>query len=615
MLVNSRLQIREFAASLQVSHGPSKSPDKIQNDQIKKIQNDQIKKIASEALPLFDKYITISTKHNESLRGRIEMCSSLSDGLKLVATRVHQQKSLIQRLLSIFTYASPEEKELDKTFRKISAQLKKSQQEYKQVSGSNAIMRTIKRISHFIFTKMYALFVRQPEQKLIEGYYRVIGNTQMTSKNLEGNMGSISLDHFKRDLTTFISVYSQHLDPKDKTKLEGLIPQLEKAYDIQRNFEEFLLTSSNSKEIHAKTCKEMMYDVTKEIENLKSGESMIFPGGFIGHAVMYKVRRDPDNTFSFIIINTGAGSNIFHTILKKRENVPDPDKAVDYELVNLTIDEVTNPEFLMKLGMAKTYEDPSQKGILAMLNPVLNHLLKGTNVKLRLGHDHPMQVNGTCAYSRIEALLESEVDPALFKAIVQFMNKQGLQNIVRFKNEGIDASTLEAETSGETLKGAAVIDRLIEIGKRNSVTYREHYQTQLQQKESALAETQAKVESLIQKYGFVQQTLSRTAFNKKMEQHKITYYRTLHKKANLSDEEIVKIPHEQMPAPKKTLFNDVESLFRIPVRQQAWIAYQKSIEDFNHCVECVKVKYKAQLMNDDVNQWRRFSVISQACAA
>ena len=608
MLTNCRLQIREFSSKLQTTADPLKSP--------KKIQNDQIQSISSQALSLFDNYMTHSEKQKESLRGRIEMCSDLSNSLKMVAARVNNQKGFLARVSSNFFYHSPEEKDFDKTLNKITIQLKKTKREYTQLSGSNPLTRLAMRLIKAYISRALTAMELNPETKLTESYFRIVGNTKMISTVLEGTKGSSSLADFKKDLEKFVVLYFEHLNSTDKKNLDRVMQQLDQSFVISQCFEKhFYEINIRSKESLTAICSETMYDVIKEIEKLQSGESTAFPGGFTGHALMYKVRREKDNTYSFLVINTGSGWDAFQNIFKEKMGELAPDKVIDYELLNLSIEEVTNPEFLTKLALAKIVQDSSPNGVQAIVRPITDHLINGTKVKFQAGLEHTKQVNGTCTYSRIEAWLETELDQPLLKSIFQFMNKQGLENITRLKEEGINFQSIQAETNGEKLQGIAVLDRLMKIGKKNAEVHEKEYQSQLKKLELSLAEAQGTLDFLTHKYGFVQQQLSRAEFNKKVDLCKVAYYRLSDPESALSDEEICKIPENEMLPPPTTLFSRIESLFQTSNIQQAWINYQESIANFHHCKECVKKQYKVKLLTEEVNRLRQFSPVLEACTA
>ena len=610
MLVSSRLRIREFATKIQSTYDPAKK-------QADKIQNDQIKTIATEALSMFDKHMIHSVKQKESLRGRIEMCSALSDSLKMVASRVHRQKGLIERISAYFIYANPEEKDFDKGLKKISAVMKKSQVEYTQLFGSNPLSRLVNWIS-YQWTRRLNTFIEDCLiYKLKEGFFRVIGQNKMISKEIEGCQGWVSFANFKRDLQAFLALHTKHLNPTDKKNIESIIEQLNKSYVLERQLIETRIkgwtSGSKSRNAMKSAYKEIMYDVAKEIENLKAGESMIFPGGFTTHAVIYKVRREKDNTYTFVIINTGAGATVLHSALKRKNELPEG-KCFDDEFVNLKADEITNPEFLMDLGLAKNIEDPENKGVMGMLYPLLTHLLKGTKAKIISGREHELQVNGTCTYSSIESWLESELDPVLFKSIIQFMNKKGLQNLQEVRGQSdLVSNSLIAEVNGEKLSGVPLLDRLIEIGKKNSASYREQFKDQIQKNELMLAEAQAKVDVLVQKSGIHRQDLGDASqlksMREKFEQSKVSYYRMANVNSSLSFKDIVETPDECMTEPKMTRCSRILNLFQKDQLSPAWNSYTKNQTDLRDL--SVLTEYSEQQDLSDLKELTEFSELQE----
>ena len=125
------------------------------------------------------------------------------------------------------------------------------------------------------------------------------GDVAMTLAALDGSSGSYMLASFWKNLTEF---YEQ-LSPEDTLKYEpvcrSFFEKLKTALPL------FDLESSHNSE-------ELMREAASQIRSLKEGESILLPGGGLSHAIVYEVKKEGPDAYSFRIFNSGAGLETHH---------------------------------------------------------------------------------------------------------------------------------------------------------------------------------------------------------------------------------------------------------------------------------------------------------------
>jgi len=446
---------------------------------------DIITKVAEECLQKFKD--VNKHKGSLSLRGRVEAYRNLSKGLRKVANHIHGSKSLWQKFLSIFSPLSAKEKRFQKVHSAVNRALNSARsKEHRLWVGESLVLR---------FFNLFGLNVKYVCKKTLNTHreslrgrvkaaaFRVLGDNAINSKQIDGEDPYNAVRNIQNDIRNFIAEMKTHLTNKQLANLGSINENLEKAslllldLSVVRLFGKlpdiFAETFDNLPNIFAETSdkrQERVKDIAKmvrqRIENLLPQQNMIIPGGYGckqgGHAVIYNVRKELNGKFTFTIVNTGAGlghfSGFFSNLYSQFS-----EKYHDYEIPNLTLDDVANEEFLEKMLDVPIKDDGSVK---KMYEPILKYLAKNNEANIVKGRYHWSQKNGTCAHDSVICWMESMMDPQLFQALLLFMTKKGLMNLKDLTSSSKNGGLSNNELGNEEKFSPYLLEKVKSFGEQ-----------------------------------------------------------------------------------------------------------------------------------------------------
>jgi hypothetical protein len=248
------------------------------------------------------------------------------------------------------------------------------------------------------------------ELQLKRYYAKVLENSSFTAKSLDGYSPSGAIYSYLHNLKQYRKMVSSPHKSLDRT-----IDELEFAYRI---------TLMN----RLKSNKEpFLNDILKKILELpasdKQGKAcVLIPGGCKGHAMMYKIEKEKNGTFSFTIINTGKGSK-YHALssaLTRRINKRRTIQDVVYS--NLTPQHLSI-NFISKLLAKNTYPN------MRVVNQMVEKSLMRGGAKKHYGRKHLEQRQGSCTFKNISATLREKLGSKDYNSFKLFMTKQEIRNL------------------------------------------------------------------------------------------------------------------------------------------------------------------------------------------
>lgn len=134
--------------------------------------------------------------------------------------------------------------------------------------------------------------------------YHVLAPRKIHSSTMEGWSTRAAINQMTAMLESYKKDHSTHPNLK---RLDWIVYNLVDALSIQDLFD----SKVNEDELNEFIISEIM---CIKIADLKEGESLVFPGGYIGtsekmrgHAILYEVIAEPHQKYTFLINNTGNG--------------------------------------------------------------------------------------------------------------------------------------------------------------------------------------------------------------------------------------------------------------------------------------------------------------------
>jgi Protein of unknown function (DUF3638) len=174
-------------------------------------------------------------------------------------------------------------------------------------------------------------------------------------------------------------------------------------------------TTLMTQKASTKEIREYATNLMKKTKNLKKGNSMWLPGGWSGspgHAVLYRVQKQSNGKYSFIIFNTGGGLKYHDSIIV--------DGETKYQ-THLTIKDISPKKFLtpeiyqhlLEIQFESSTDVNAEFSERNIYIGVINYL-DGTRVTPENPKDYPElymqpQRSGSCAMKSIFAMLRQAI--------------------------------------------------------------------------------------------------------------------------------------------------------------------------------------------------------------
>ena len=307
--------------------------------------------------------------------------------------------------------------------------------------------------------------------------HRLMGKHRLGGDDVEGINPILAIYKTYTDLCKFQTAHpelSNRLESTKKTLLQLFHTTSRVGYS--RAIKEYGMTSKAS---HESRLADLHYEVTNALSKLEVNQAYVIPSGFTsksgGHGVVVEFRRKDDLTYDMTFINTGGGLLELNWVRQLVAVVSGSSPA--YVIENLTMDELTNTSFISDL-LRPIHEDSvtDEEGERAMLAPLKTMQRAG---RLKTGDDKfPIQRNGTCAHSSIQAWLLINLGKPLYDTFRYFSVNRGLDKLEKLRQSidpevqgvisNLRASRGEwnAALTTENRRGMDVLNELKLLGER-----------------------------------------------------------------------------------------------------------------------------------------------------
>lgn len=179
-----------------------------------------------------------------------------------------------------------------------------------------------------------------------------------------------------------------------------------------------------------------------EIRSLNEyNTTLIFDGSISspdgGHQIIYQIKKEPDDTYSFTILNAGAGIENH-----EREILNGIPHVFPLTASRLNLDSIADPIFLERLLFQTTdIQKRERAGIHELVAEtysfLYDHLIvQGGGQELRSsGVPYPEQVKGSCTVSSMNMLLAQYLTPSELEALKQIAHKKLLARVQKIQKQ------------------------------------------------------------------------------------------------------------------------------------------------------------------------------------
>lgn len=202
-------------------------------------------------------------------------------------------------------------------------------------------------------------------------------------------------------------------EQRSQFAVENEISALETAVEIRGIFSQ-LRVKWNSEAEKRVGIKEFSTDLSCRIKNLAIGEKFLISGGYETHAVLYEFIRTSQDTFDFVLYNTGSGVQRHWFYMGN----PSGFKAqAAYRIFDVDIEKITRIRFLEELCKLEFKEEEE---FIEVLYEELIPDLEGIREKMPTNYSEFMtpQRSGTCAWKVLCAYLRYNMPLDEYKHLI-----------------------------------------------------------------------------------------------------------------------------------------------------------------------------------------------------
>lgn len=190
-----------------------------------------------------------------------------------------------------------------------------------------------------------------------------------------------------------------------------IIKDLEKAFSFYGRYISSLSSlelGSHDLTFNVKKTKEVLKE---EIQSLEVGKKIIFPGGCLGHSVLYEIKKNSESSYQFIVYNTGSG-NQKHWNLYQKEGEYKIDAT--YVLDEIKPEKILENEFLEQLFLLN--KEPCEDFGTRLYEDILS-LLEGHQKSAPLDSSSYMMAQraGVCVWKVLCAYLRYNLPQEQYK--------------------------------------------------------------------------------------------------------------------------------------------------------------------------------------------------------
>lgn len=222
--------------------------------------------------------------------------------------------------------------------------------------------------------------------------------------SLEGSFLIHDMFHLEENLEIFEKNNKELCDknPQFAKSVEALKILKHYQYSIQISID---INHSEDPQI---TFRHTLNDIKIRLANMEPGESFSLPGGYSAkdsHTMIYIIKKEENNTFSFEIINTGGGIDQYHT---RDVAIEGKDYVHTKKYVDLDSDKLNKAFFAALLGF-QDFKNTEPAKISAVYDHIDTHLKNGENVKE--GRKHRQQDTGICGSKSLGVWFHNSIAP------------------------------------------------------------------------------------------------------------------------------------------------------------------------------------------------------------
>lgn len=285
----------------------------------------------------------------------------------------------------------------------------------------------------------------EPLNKVKRFFAKMLETGYLRMYELDGYTQPGSLYSYLEDLKAYRQMLDSTSQPISQN-LEQIIDELEEAYNISVTY----ALHNEAHTVWVRTHEEIQSLVTEISRKLKelpvstenSRPSILIPKICKNHAIMCKIEKEQNDTFSFTIINTGDGVDVdWGNVFKVFVGIDDKILAQSIKYAHLTSDQISR-EFILMLV------DSENANIKEFNDNIENLLMKNVKVKQMEGIKHKRQLKGTCAFKSTSATICEKLGKKEHAAFKAFLSEREIANFEHLDTSGI----LSEETKREMLK-------------------------------------------------------------------------------------------------------------------------------------------------------------------
>lgn len=356
-------------------------------------------------IPVAEKISALIAEKNIFQQWIMNLCYFLHQwGWKQYSTlEAHQrvESSIQQVIKSIELLKSSIKIPFDET------EVSKYKQNYEDQLKSNQIETFLTDFSNFVFEN-----VKMPEG---EDFEKFEGRSAVLAIiNLKKSLAEFNQKHPDND--SILDVFNQlkwmidffikvnHFS-NGKLTQESLSLAYQRFYENLANSSLSIMTVKESHQVHPQIFSDILVgEIKDKVSRLnEQTKSMMFYGGVTGkdvsgHSIIHRIQKDLDETYSFIVFNTGQGVVGNHEI----EDVNGVSYVYPLVISGLSFSHVTNAKFLKAIISKQVIPTNRVERAIKEIYQAINKYLvvEGNGIQqLRLGIWYPMQIKGTCSYS------------------------------------------------------------------------------------------------------------------------------------------------------------------------------------------------------------------------
>lgn len=457
-------------------------------------------KIATLAVSVFNE---IDQMKGISFQTQLNLFNNLRQGLERYTDRLYQSKTWYQKIGHFFGCASNEERRINHI---ISAIDLKTNANSPLGSTAQLVNKTVQDFKYTISRQE-----TQPISKLKHFFLGVLDSTSHDFPGLNGMTHSEALYWYISHMQSFLALpeTSSKFTKEEIGQMNDLIKQFKFAEKLAALlsasqsdcWDEMVKAAQKNPQINMKALhiiarnnvernplRKGMLDLIRDaVNNLKPGERVILPGGYMvadkekivkgvldgsGHAVLYSIFKVSEGKYRFQIVNTGEGADLNAPVTDTLKNLFEGLKSLvtnksnyrwtvkDIEYDNLTREDLSD-DFFNQLINKKM---PNQATTMEDIHVLIGQRFGKEKLSSK-GREHKAQKHGSCTHKSLTATAKAFLPGKLYHAFKVWMTKTENKNFQSALNNGEFYGMLSQQTADLFMKESCeILDKRIKKG-------------------------------------------------------------------------------------------------------------------------------------------------------